>query len=180
MAMPITEAWTIEQLDRLPDDGNRYELVDGELFVTPAPSDVHEWLLSWLRNTLVEFVRTNDLGWVQSRGVIRRPDAHLEPDILVRPTAPLRGWERAPRPSLVVEVLSTSTRDRDLGKKREYYVRSGIPEYWIVDREAEIVIQIRGADEQRIATTLRWAPAGTTASLDVDVAKLFAELKALL
>lgn len=53
MAMPLTEPWTLERLDRLPDDENRYELVDGELLVTPPPSDVHEAIADWLGDSSV-------------------------------------------------------------------------------------------------------------------------------
>jgi Uma2 family endonuclease len=177
MAMPLTERWTIEQLDRLPDDGNRYELLDGELLVTPAPSDVHEELVSMLRDVLIPFVSTHGLGGVQTRGVMKLEGSQLEPDLIVRPSAPLRGWENAPLPILVVEVLSRSTRVRDTGKKRTFYSGTGIPEYWIVDREEEVVIVVRGKDERRVSSTLRWSPAGVSASLDIDVAKVFAEIK---
>ena len=177
MAMPITEPWTVEQLDRLPDDGNRYELLDGELFVTPAPSDVHDWILYWLHTLLDPFVRANGLGWIQHRGVIRQPGTHLEPDLIVRPHAPLGKWEDAPRPLLVVEVLSASTRIRDLGKKRDFYVSTGIPEYWIVDRRDEVIIQVRGEQAERVSTLLSWSPPGASATLDVDAGALFAEIR---
>ena len=180
MAMPLTEPWTIEQLDRLPDDGNRYEVLDGELLVTPAPSDVHEEILDWLDTILRPFVKANGLGSVQHRGVIQMAGSQLEPDLIVRPTAPLQGWANAPLPSLVVEVLSRGTRHRDLGKKREFYARAGIAEYWVVDREEEAVLQVRLGEERRITTVLQWMPAGTSATLEVDVAKMFAEIRARL
>jgi Uma2 family endonuclease len=177
MAMPATEFWTIEQLDRLPDDGNRYEVLDGELLVTPGPSDIHDEFVSWLIMELVPFVAANGLGRVSGRGVVQLRGSQLEPDLTVRATGPLRGWKHAPLPILVVEVLSRSTRNRDLGKKREFYTSSGIAEYWIVDREDEVIIQIRGADEQRVASVLRWSPPGTSEMLDIDVARMFAEIR---
>lgn len=178
MAMPLAEAWTIEDLDRLPDDGNRYEVLDGELFVTPAPSELHETVLVLLHGILDPFVQANSLGWIQRRGVLRKTESQLEPDLIVRPHAPLRGWEAAPLPTLIVEVLSGSTRNRDLGKKKDFYVRTGIPEYWIVDRSAEVIHQVRGAETQLVRGVLRWAPPGTVASLDVDIEKMFADIKA--
>jgi Uma2 family endonuclease len=178
MAMPLTKPWTIEQLDRLPDDGNRYEVLDGELLVTPAPSDVHEAILEWLDSTLRPFVKANGLGSIQHRGVIQIAGSQLEPDLVIRPTAPLRGWANAPLPSLVVEVLSRSTCDRDLGKKREFYAANGIAEYWIVDHDDEVVLQIRGSEERRITSVLRWTPAGAPEGLGVDVAKMFADIRA--
>jgi Uma2 family endonuclease len=105
--MPLTEPWTLERLDRLPDDENRYELVDGELLVTPPPSDVHEAIADWFGALLGPFVRENRLGSVQRpRAVVQVGDERTEPDLMVRADAPLRGWANAPVPILVVEVLS--------------------------------------------------------------------------
>lgn len=177
MAMPVTEPWTIEQLDRLPDDGNRYEVLDGELLVTPAPSDVHEELVMLLVERLMPFVAAQNLGRVYTRGVLRRMKSQLEPDILVRAIGRLQGWENAPLPMLVVEVLSRSTRMRDLGKKRGHYATIGIPEYWIVDREEEVVIQVRGTEERLVTGMLRWSPPDTTATLEIDIAAMFADVR---
>ena len=177
MAMPLTQPWTLDELDRLPDDGNRYEVLDGELLVTPAPSDVHEAIIEWLDAALRPFVQANGLGSLQHRGVIQIGGSQVEPDLMIRPLAPLRGWANAPLPSLVVEVVSRGTRNRDLGGKREFYTRNGIAEYWAVDREEEVVLQIRGGEARRVTTILRWAPMGSTRSLDVDVAAMFAEIR---
>ena len=96
---------------------------------------------------------------------------------MVRPIAPLRGWENAPLPILVVEVISRSTRHRDLGQKRRFYVANGIAEYWIIDREREVVLQIRGQEERQVSDIIRWCPPGTTAVLEIDVAAMFADIK---
>jgi Uma2 family endonuclease len=173
-----TRAWTRADLDRLPDDGNRYEVLGGELLVTPPPSDLHEEIVAWLTMRLTPFVRDNHLGMVyHPRSVVQIGDEQTEPDLMVRPIAPLRGWDRAPRPILVVEVTSRSTRQRDLVAKRQFYVESGIAEYWVVDRERELVLQIRGVEERPVASTIRWSPPGTTAALDVDVAAMFADIR---
>jgi Uma2 family endonuclease len=174
MAMPLSTPWTIDELDRLPDDGNRYEVLDGELLVTPAPSDFHQDIVDRLSLRLWPFVIAHNLGRVQSpRAVIQVGDSQLEPDLMVRPWAPPRGWKHAPLPILVVEVLSKATRQRDLGPKRGFYVRNGIAEYWVVDRETRSVLQIKQDGESLISIGLEWQPPLTTATLVIDVAELF-------
>jgi Uma2 family endonuclease len=173
-----TRAWTRAELDRLPDDGNRYELLEGELLVTPPPSDLHEEVVAWLTMKLTPFVHAHRLGMVyHPRSVIQIGEEQTEPDAMVRPIAPLRGWENAPLPILVVEVISRSTRHRDLGQKRRFYVANGIAEYWIIDREREVVLQIRGQEERQVSDIIRWCPPGTTAVLEIDVAAMFADIK---
>ena len=83
----------------------------------------------------------------------------------------------APIPILVVEVLSRSTRERDLGVKRRFYMRAGVAEYWLVDREDVVVIQVRSNGEQRFDTTLTWSPPGTSVTLNIEVPKIFADLR---
>lgn len=99
---------------------------------------------------------------------------------MVRADAPLRGWANAPVPILVVEVLSRSTRRRDLGTKHDFYRRIGVTEYWVVDRENAVVIRFRDGMEGRLSTTFEWSPAGTEKVLDVDVAGMFAEIRSRL
>lgn len=141
MAMPHTIPWTREDLDRLPDDGNRYELLDGELLVTPAPSDAHQEIADWLSDKLTPFVAANRLGFVRHpRSVVVVDGSQFEPDLMVRPIAPLRGWEKAPLPILVVEILSATTRRRDLGAKRDFYMEKGIPEYVAMFAETKTIV----------------------------------------
>ena len=178
MAMPQTVPWTREDLDRLPDDGNRYEVLDGELFVTPPPSDAHEEISAWLNGVLTPFVVANKLGRVyHPRAVIVSRTSQLEPDTMVRPIAPLRGWENAPLPILVIEILSRSTRRRDLNHKRAFYMGQGIPEYWVIDRYTRSVLQVTPGGESSVTSILTWAPPGTDSTLRIDVAAMFAEIR---
>jgi Uma2 family endonuclease len=124
-----TRRWRRADLASLPDDGNRYELVGGELFVTPAPSPRHQRLVYRLAALLRGYVET--LGPIELR---QAPDAvvfdgdEVQPDILVRPAASPEPdtWDDMPTPFLVVEIASGTTRRRDTGPKLELYVTAGI------------------------------------------------------
>jgi Uma2 family endonuclease len=170
------KAWTLEELHRLPDDGNKYELVRGELFVTPPPSVEHEEVLARLTDALAEYVKKQALGRVyHPRAVIRFEGSEAEPDLMVRAVPPgLHGdaWEKLPAPLLVVEVLSPTTRRRDLVNKREYYVNAGAGEYWVVDIERREIRVIRRGDDDVVAReSLVWRAAAEP--LLLDVAALF-------
>ena len=179
MAMPDTaDRWTLTQLHRLPDDGNRYELVRGTLFVTPAPSYAHQRLASVLGALLQPYVAAHGLGEVaHPRSIIRiGTDTEVEPDLMVRPVPsrlPLR-WEDAPLPTLVVEIISGTTRRRDLVEKRDLYRGLGIPDYWIVDGERRIVRVVRpGADDVDVAAVLTWQPEGIAESFELGLPEYF-------
>ena len=176
MAMPELVRWTRADLDRLPDDGNRYEVLNGELLVTPAPSTFHQEIVAWLNAKLLLFVVANALGRVyHPRSVIVVDGSQLEPDMMVRPIAPFREWEDAPLPILVIEVLSKVTRRRDLEGKRDFYVARGIPEYWAVDRYDRVVMRFTTGASETVKSVLTWKPRGSTATLEIDVAAMFAE-----
>ncbi len=167
--------WTLAELHRLPDDGNKYELVRGELFVTPTPSVTHETILVRLTDILALFVAANDLGKVfHPRAVVRFEGSEVEPDLMVRRPHPDLDWDDAPTPILVVEVLSGATRRRDLGDKRQLYMAAGVPEYWIVDPHAKSVLVVRaGESDCRMATELTWTPTGARQSLVIEVSTIF-------
>lgn len=172
-----THAWTLAQLDRLPDDGNKYELVDGELFVTPTPSPLHEALAGELICVLLPFVKAQQLGrLVLPRSVVRQDGSEVEPDMMVRPATPTlpRTWAEMPTPLLVVEILSRTTRRRDHEQKRAFYLRIGVAEYWIVDRfERTIRVITQNADDVVCDTELVWCPSGATEPFHMDVAAYF-------
>jgi Uma2 family endonuclease len=173
--MPQLLPWTIERLDRLPEDGNRYEVLDGELLVTPPPSEEHQEIIDWLAEKLIPFVTATGVGRVRfPRSVVIITGSQLEPDMMVRPIAPHRGWKNAPLPILVVEVLSKSTRTRDLSQKRDFYTSKGIPEYWAIDCEGRAVIRFTQGSSEVITDILRWSPTRGPA-LEIDVAAMLAE-----
>jgi Uma2 family endonuclease len=177
MAMAAAKFWTVEELDQLPDDGNKYEVIDGELFVTPAPAQGHEHVIARLTALLVPVVVAHGLGMVfPGRPVVRAPGSSVEPDLIVRQPVddPNQPWEQAPLPTLVVEVQSPSTRRRDKLQKRDFYLRCGIPEYWMIDPDARCITQVRPGMPDVIAVdSITWRPAGTTVELTFDVAQVF-------
>jgi Uma2 family endonuclease len=180
MHMPAKiRRWTVSELERLPDDGNKYELVRGDLFVTPAPSYAHETIASILVSILVPYVQAHNLGRVHTpRAVVRaRPDTEVEPDLLVRPIAATNmTWEQAPLPLLVVEIVSDTTRRRDFVEKRKLYIELGIPEYWIIDPEQRAVrVVLLGEDDRVVTDMLTWHPPIAAEPLTVDVRSVFRE-----
>lgn len=179
MAMAQTTHWTLEELHRLPDDGNKYEVVRGELFVTPPPSVGHESIASVLHSILEPYVAAQRLGRIyRPRAVIRAEGSEVEPDLMVRPfpTTKSSRWEDAPLPILVVEIVSGSTRRRDYGQKRAFYIKLGIPEYWIVDRGDRAIRVVRPDGEDAVVReSFGWSPPGAAEPLVINVSALFRE-----
>jgi Uma2 family endonuclease len=176
-----TKAWTLDELHSLPDDGNKYELVRGELFVTPAPSVRHEHILARLHAALVPYVARHALGMVyRPRAVLRFEGSEAERDLMVRPLgAPTsdEDWAALPTPSLVVEVLSGTTRRRDLVQKRALYLDAGVPEYWVIDPAAQQVRVVRGerdADDTIASDAVEWRPGSASDVFVMRIASLFA------
>ena len=125
----------------VPDDKYRYEVIDGELFMTPAPSWPHQYSLGRLHVVLDNWVFPRGLGIVVEApvGVVLDEEDGVQPDLIYisRERAQIiseRGVEGAP--DLVVEVLSPSTEARDRGVKMRRYAAAGVPHYWLLDLRA--------------------------------------------
>jgi len=135
---------TYEDYAALPADGRRYEIHDGELSVTPAPSPEHQMIIGNLYAVLRQHVIARGLGQVllSPLDVILMETAIVQPDIVYLDRARLaaisrRGIEGAP--TLVVEVLFPSTTLADRRTKWQLYARHGVPYYWIVDPEGRAI-----------------------------------------
>jgi Uma2 family endonuclease len=121
-----------------PDDGNRYEVIGGELYVTPPPRTVHQSALGVLHWYLFSYVKEHPIGRVLFApvGVILDDENGVQPDLVyvARERESIIG-ERAINgaPDLVVEVLSPSTRARDRGIKMRRYAAAGVSHYWMLD-----------------------------------------------
>jgi Uma2 family endonuclease len=175
--MATTKKWTLDEVHSLPDDGNKYELVRGELFVTPPPSDQHETILARLSRLLDPYVAAQGLGLVyHPRSVLRFEGSEVEPDLMVRQASRQKktSWDHAPRPVLIVEVFSDSTRRRDQLQKRRLYMDAGILEYWMVDPERETITVVRpGVGDQTLRHELVWEPRAGVPPLVVRLADIF-------
>ena len=136
--VPHREPWTIDDVDDLPDDGNRYEIADGSLIVSPPPDLPHNSANDYLGDLLKRQAPTDFRVIAVPTGVdIRRRGSYYIPDLVVVPAAVMRTAAKNLSPAdvlLVAEVLSPSNRLTDLLLKRHDYAAAGIPHYWIVDR----------------------------------------------
>ncbi len=130
--MPDTE-WTAEDLDGLPEDGLRYELVDGALLVSAAPSIHHQVALANLLHLLTVAAPRAFRVLPPPVDVRFGPRRQLQPDLVVVPFDVTRGPRLEQPPLLAVEVLSPSTRTVDQTLKRAVFEAGGVPSYWLVD-----------------------------------------------
>jgi Uma2 family endonuclease len=173
-----TKSWTRADLDRFPEDGIRYEVLDGDLLVTPLPAGIHLRLAPRLTVLISVYCQHHRIGFVTAPGAVPYGDSELQPDIaaVLDPTLPIDApTADFPLPSLVIEILSPSTKHRDRGVKRDAYLRWGIPEYWIVDPETRDVTIVRPSrDDERVVDTLRWQPQPDLPALEIKLAELFA------
>jgi Uma2 family endonuclease len=182
---PVVRRWTYDEFARLPDDGNRYEVIAGELYVSPAPRPLHQEIVGRLGELLRPFVRAHRLGRALPGpiDVLFGEGDYLEPDfVFVRSERTHlvsdRGVEGAP--DLVVEIVSPGTTRRDRGVKRKRYAQFGVAEYWILDPKAKRVEIHRSTEDParqtEIATgTLVWQPVVGGPALTVDVAALLSD-----
>ena len=145
---------TYDQYCLLPEDGKQYELIDGELFMTPAPKPKHQRIVLRLAEELSAYVKKNGLGEVFVSPVDVLMDRHtvLQPDVLFISSARagiVKEEAIEGAPDLVVEVLSPSTFYKDLRKKMMAYSQFGVQEYWIVDSETQ-TIELYGRRDDKL------------------------------
>jgi Uma2 family endonuclease len=152
MAKAKVSQLTYADLQALPDDHKRYELIDGELLVSPSPSTAHQRAVRCLLLILHAAcppgheVLTAPFDWlVDQRNV-------FVPDVIVARTADLTETNLPVAPLLAVEVLSPSTRSRDQVRKRAAYQRAGLGHYWLVDPLAASITVLDRVDGQFTTT----------------------------
>jgi Uma2 family endonuclease len=136
---------TIDDLATLPDDGNRYEVIGGELFVSPAPSLRHQYLVGELFKQLSGHVNDQRLGVVFAAPVEVQLSPHdvVQPDVVVvlrHRLDRLQELRIVGAPDLVIEVISPGSRGTDLVRKAALYASHEVQEYWVVDPEAESIL----------------------------------------
>ena len=172
--------WTVERLHRLPDDGNRYEIIAGELFVTPAPALRHQYVADQLLFVLLEYCHRVGLRAISAPAdVVVSSDTLVQPDVFVIPLdaagRPPATYAEMGRPLLVVEVLSPSTMRVDRNEKLRLYQSMQVPEYWIVDVEKRLLERwlASGSTAEVFRETLAWHPVAGFAPLEIDLVQLF-------
>ncbi len=176
----IDRQWTVDDVHALPDDGNRYEVIDGELFVTPAPAWRHQSAAGGLYALLLAYLAHERVGYVfiAPADVIFSPRRAVQPDVLVVPPVNSRRpekFEDAGRLLLAVEVISPGTGRADRVKKRNLYRDEGVAEYWIVDLDAR-VIERSTPDNVRpeiLSDRLAWHPEGAVEPFDLNIVDYF-------
>jgi Uma2 family endonuclease len=149
-AMRAGSRLTLEELHALPEDGNRYELIDGELFVTPAPTLRHQDAAASLYVLLRSFARASGCdAYLAPADITFATHTLVQPDLFILPRredgSRAGQFEDVGRLLLAVEVISPSSRRTDRNQKRRLYQREGVPVYWIVDQEQRMV-EVWGPD----------------------------------
>lgn len=190
MGMPARteprKPWTLDEvraLRRRTTSAVRYELVDGELLVTPAPTGVHQVAVQLLWAALYPYVRAQRLGLasIAPRDIDLEPGRSVQPDVFVVPpeeVARFRGSDPVERLVLAAEVLSPTSAQGDRVKKRALYQRNRVSEYWIVDLDARVFERWRPDDDRPeiLSALVEWMPEAARAPFTLDLPAYFAEV----
>ena len=183
MGMPATtdRYWVPADLEQFPEgDGCKYECIDGELLVTPAPRYDHGFALHALARALATAFGSHDRIFYGVLDFRPEPMAVVEPDLVVfrEPMSRRTKLDDMTGISVLVEVLSPSTAKRDRGIKRRFYQRARIAEYWIVDLEGRVVERWRPDDARPevLHDVLTWVDSATDAARHIDLAAFFDEV----
>lgn len=185
MAMPGSAShadWTVDMLDAMPKDGQRYEIIDGVLHVTPAPRLIHQLVAGYMYRVLAEYLSGSSVGRaIGTPSDVRRGDRprnRVQPDVfavrLTDGSLPLYPFELRDL-LLAVEVPSPSDPAYDYHTKRALYLREGVEEYWVLNAEARNLSRWRGATDpgEVLSERVTWHPAGMTAPLVVELPAFF-------
>ena len=180
--MPLApEYFTADMVRALPDDGNRYELLWGELLVTPAPLGTHQRICFRLARVLADYC--DALGTLETlpspADISWGPDTLVQPDLFVVPKAEAMtgDWTRMKTLVLVAEILSPSTARRDRFEKRKLYQQQGVATLWLVDPDRRLVEVWTPDARFPVVETERvsWHPAGANTPLVIEIAELLRE-----
>ena len=179
MGMAAPTYFTADMVRALPDDGQRYEVVHGELLVTPAPRLWHQEIVSRLAFALRTYLAREPQGHALASpaDISFAPDTLVQPDVFVVPLEEARTlqWTGIRHLLLVAEVLSPSSARADRFTKRRWYQEAGVPHYWLVDADAQAVEM--WTPEARFPTIERervtWEPEGARQPFVLDLGELF-------
>ena len=189
MAMPAETGrrWTAREVRELieaaPLATPRYELVNGELLVTPGPHPLHQRAVGDLIVALSGYLQLERVGHV----IPSPSDVELEPEFITQPdvfVVPMAEWRRVANDEppirqllLAVEVLSPSSSRHDRVRKRPLYQRN-VPNYWIIDLDARLFEHWTPGDDRPalVTDTLVWQPAGAATPFTLDMRAYFASV----
>lgn len=190
MSMPVVRPrrWTVEEVEQLVDERPgltpRYELVDGELLVTPAPTHRHQRLILRLVLLLQPYLTRQGIGevFLGPAELKLTTGERYEPDLFVIPAKAGRQpamSEALMRPLLICESLSPGSSRHDRITKRRSFQRTAVPEYWIIDGDAQ-AFEVWRRDDERPALVderLIWIPPGASEPFELDVANFFSSVE---
>ena len=178
MAAPLY--YTADMVRALPDDGNSYEVVHGELLVSPSPRLWHEEVAGRLYFHVRAYLNQHPVGLaIGSRSDLSwgLKDVLVSPDLFVVPLEEARrlDWLTLRTVLLAAEVLSLTSLRSDRFTKRRLYQERGVPLYWVIDSDARFAEVWRPEDDFPVIERDRlvWHPAGATAPFTLELAELF-------
>jgi Uma2 family endonuclease len=181
--LALNRQWKADDLKDFPDDGNRYEVIDGELFVSPSPSLDHQDAVYRIHQMLASYVDQQGIGYVYSSpaDVTFSAGRSIQPDVFIVPLANgrrPRAFIEVKRLLVAIEVLSPSTARADRVTKRALFRDEGVVEYWIIDLDARTLERSTLADSRPeiLAEKLEWFPEGASAPFVMNLVDYFAQV----
>jgi Uma2 family endonuclease len=183
----VAKRWTGNEVRALieanPLHTPRYELIDGELLETPAPNFDHQAAVRQLMLTLARYLDTERVGEVcfSPFDIELENESLVQPDVFVIPPLPVprpRKIRQLKKLLLAIEVISPSSARGDRVKKRTYFTRNRVPQYWVVDLDAR-VFERSTPDEPRpevLVDSITWHPVGAAGPLTIDLPKFFRDV----
>ncbi len=180
MSMPLARHYTADDVRALPDDGNRYETVHGELLVTPSPGPKHQYFLERLADFINAYLVANgqERAFRVPADISFAADTLVQPDIFVADLSVLKqtwSWADIGPLQLAVEVVSPSSVKTDRTTKRRLYQEQLIPEYWVVDvDQQQIEVWTPTASFPRVERErLIWRHPALSVDCIIDMRSLF-------
>ena len=177
--------YTADEVRQFDDPRLRFEVIRGELFVSPAPKIPHQRMVRELLVQLHDYLTRHNLGEVLPGPfeVQFTEDSAVQPDALVilRGRGPQPTIERLyGPPALVIEVISYSSKRTDRLQKRLLYLEEGVSEYWVVDPGLRQIERWRTGDEnpEILHDRLEWRPTEAAPALAIDLVRLFSRSQA--
>jgi Uma2 family endonuclease len=178
--------WTTAQVRDLIDESRhwpRYELIGGELIVTPSPGTPHQFAILEIALTIRNYLEGEDAGvaLISPADLELKPGTITQPDVFVTSRRiegdpdKLPTWADIKSLALAIEIISPSSVRTDRIIKRDFYLDAGVPEYWVVDLDVRMIERWTPSREtpEVLRTSLEWKPAGADSPLTVDLVELF-------